>query len=141
MGENLRGGLGPFWGMGAGSPSKTFVAFAEAYLPTKWQLDPSSRLATRHVPLIIRTQARPARTQARPARTQARPAPVNFVIGGCSARFRGGGAGSPCNTVWPVLRPTCVWGFIVIQPTVWPQYSNVADRRTDRQTDRQTTVR
>jgi len=26
--------------------------------------------------------------------------------------------------------------FILIHPTVWPQYTNVADRQTDRQTDR-----
>ena len=36
------------WG-GAGSPSNS-VAWAEAYLYTKWHLDPSYRLATVHVP-------------------------------------------------------------------------------------------
>jgi len=51
--------------------------------------------------------------------------------------FRGGGAGSPSNTVWPGLRSTCVPSFILIHPTVWPQCTNVTDR-TDRQTtDRQ----
>jgi len=43
--------------------------------------------------------------------------------------FFGRGAGSPSNTMWP--GPS----FIMIHPTVWPQYTNVTDR-TDRQ-DRQ----
>jgi len=37
----------PFLGGGAGSPSNN-VAWAEAYLRTKWHLDPCSRLATIH---------------------------------------------------------------------------------------------
>ena len=41
------------------------------------------------------------------------------------------------NTMWPGPRPTCVPSFILIRPTVWPQYTNVTER-TDRQTDRQT---
>ena len=36
----------PFLGGGAGSQFNT-VAWAEAYLRTKWHLDPSSRLATK----------------------------------------------------------------------------------------------
>jgi len=41
------GGLCPlFWGGGAGSPSNTKVAWAEAYLHTKWHLNPCGRLAT-----------------------------------------------------------------------------------------------
>ena len=39
------GTVPPFWGRGAGSPSNN-VAWAEAYLHTKWHLDASSRLAT-----------------------------------------------------------------------------------------------
>jgi len=39
--------------------------------------------------------------------------------------------------MWPGLKPTCVPSFILIHPTVWPQYTNVTDRETDR-TDRQT---
>ena len=39
------GALSPFWGRGAGSPSKT-VAGAEAYLHAKFYLDSSNRLAT-----------------------------------------------------------------------------------------------
>ena len=64
-------------------------------------------------------------------RMQAKPAPVNFECGGCCAPFRGG-AGSPSNTVWPGLWPTCKPSFILIHPTVWPQYTNITDR-TDRQ--------
>jgi len=41
----------------------------------------------------------------------------------------GGEAGSPSNSMWP--GPS----FILIHPTVWPQYTNVTDRQTDRQTD------
>jgi len=38
------------------------------------------------------------------------------------------GAGSPPNTIWPGPRPTSVPSFILIHPTVWPQYTNVTDR-------------
>jgi len=41
-------------------------------------------------------------------------------------------AESPCNRIWPGPRPTCRPSFILIRPTVWPQYTNVTDRRTDR---------
>jgi len=33
----------------------------------------------------------------------------------------GGGAGSPCNTLWPGPRPTFVPSAILIHPAVWPQ--------------------
>jgi len=36
----------PLFGRGAGSPSNTIWPGAEAYLHTKWHIDPSSRLAT-----------------------------------------------------------------------------------------------
>ena len=45
----------------------------------------------------------------------------------------GRGAGSPSNTMWPGPRPTSVLSFILIHPTIWPQYTNVTDK-TDRQT-------
>ena len=44
-----------------------------------------------------------------------------------------GGAGSPTNTMWPGLRLTSMPSFILIDPTIWPQYTNATDR-TDRQT-------
>ena len=37
------------------------------------------------------------------------------------------GAGSPCNTMSPGPRPTSVPSGIFIHPTLWPQYTNVAD--------------
>jgi len=48
---------------------------------------------------------------------------------------------SPFNTMSPGQSPTCVSSFILIHPTVWPQYTSVTDRterqdRTDRQADR-----
>jgi len=46
-------------------------------------------------------------------------------------------AGSSSNTMWPGPRPTGLPSFIVMRQTVWPQYTNVADRQTNRQTDRQ----
>jgi len=48
----------------------------------------------------------------------------------------GGGAGSPCNTMWPGPGPTSVPSCILIHPTVWPQYINATDitHRQDRQT-------
>jgi len=52
---------------------------------------------------------------------------------GAAVPFRGLGAGSPSNTVWPGLRPTSVPSGILIHPAVWPQYTNVTDRQTDRQ--------
>ena len=40
----------------------------------------------------------------------------------------GGGAGPPSNTMWPM--PTSVPSFILVHPTVWPQYTNITDRQT-----------
>jgi len=49
----------------------------------------------------------------------------------------GGGELGPHLAMWPGSRPACTPSFILIHPTVWPQYTNVTDRQ-DRQTDRQT---
>ena len=43
-GPKIGGGLCPFGGGGAGSPSNTMLLVG--YLPAKWHLDPSSRLDT-----------------------------------------------------------------------------------------------
>ena len=68
--------------------------------------------------------------------TLAKPAPVNFETGGrLPCPFPWGELG-PHLTMWP----TCVPSFILIHPTIWPQYTKVMDRQTDRQ-DRQTMVR
>jgi len=48
-------------------------------------------------------------------------------MGGGICPFGGGRPGSSSNT-----------SFILIHPTIWPQYSNVTDRQTNRQTTRQT---
>jgi len=40
----------------------------------------------------------------------------------------------PSNTMWPGPRPTYVLCFIMILPTVWPQYTNYVTDTTDRQT-------
>jgi len=43
---------------------------------------------------------------------------------------------SPSNIMWPGPRPTCTPSFILIHPTVCPQYTNVSDTtEQDRQTD------
>jgi len=61
--------------------------------------------------------------------------------GGLDVPLSRGKSWVPSNTMWPGTRPTRMPSFILIRPTVWPQYINVTDRqdRTDR-TDR-TTVR
>jgi len=76
----------------AGSPSNTMSPGPEAYLCTKWHLDPSSHLATIHGP----------------------------KVGGCSAPFLGG-ARSPSNTMLPGPRPTSIPSGILIHPAIWPQ--------------------
>ena len=48
-------------------------------------------------------------------------------IEGCAPLGKGD-LGSPSNTLWPGPRPTCMPSFILIRPTVWPQYTNVTDR-------------
>jgi len=44
-----------------------------------------------------------------------------------------GELGPPSNTVWPGPRSTSVPSGILIHSTVWPQYTNITDRR-DRKT-------
>ena len=46
MGRKLGAAVPPFGGR-LGSPYNTMLPWAEAYIRTKWHLDPSSRLATR----------------------------------------------------------------------------------------------
>ena len=74
------------------------VAWAEAYLRTKWHLDPSSRLPTTD---------------------------MGQKLGAAVPPFWAGELGpqnSPSNTVWPGLRPTsAVLIGILIHPAVCPQ--------------------
>ena len=65
----------------------TQYRLGEAYLRTKWHLDPSNRLATTETGRKLGT-----------------------------VPLWGGGAGSPSNTVWPGPRPTSVPSFILIHP-------------------------
>jgi len=85
-------------------PHLTQCGLAEAYLRTKWHLDPSSPLATSY-------------------------------MGRKFGAVLLWGAGSPPNTMWPGSRPTSMISFILIHPTIWPQYITVSDRQ-DTQTDR-----
>jgi len=83
--------------------------WAQAFLRTKWRLDPSSRLARIDM-----------------GRKLGAPPP-----------FRGGGAGSPSNTMSLGLRPNSLPSGILIHPAIWAQYTNVTDRqdRHNRPTD------
>jgi len=71
------------------------VVWAEAYLRTKWNLDPSSRLVT-----IDMSQK---------------------VVGLLCHFFGGGRTGSPSNTMRPGSRPTSVPSGILVHRGVWPQ--------------------
>jgi len=124
---------------------------AEAYLHTKWHLDPSSRLATIDGPksgggLLCplfggswsqsNTMSPGPRPTSLPSGVLVHPAVwpqqtwvENWEEGLCP--FGGEGAGSPSNTIWPGLRPTSIPSFTLIHPTVWPQYTNVIEQ--DRQ--------
>jgi len=73
---------------------------SQGYLPAKWPLGPSSRSAT--IDMDRKLGAVP---------------------------LLGAGAGSPSDTMWSGPRSACIPSFILIRPTVWPQYTNVTDRQ------------
>ena len=50
-------------------------------------------------------------------------------LGAAVPPFWGRGAGSLSNTMWPEQEPTSMPSFILICPAVWPQYTNVTDRK------------
>ena len=77
--------------------------------PTKWHLHPFSPLTTTEMGRKLE----------------------------CCAPFWCERAGSPCNTMSLGPRPTSLPSGTLIHPTVWPQYTNVADRTGQ---VRQTTV-
>ena len=122
--------------VGSRVPIQHNMVCAEAYLRTKWQLDPSSRLATtdmcrklgRALPLFLSGGGRWLGLHPDPSNRLATHGPK---IGGCAPNvpliFRG--AGSLSNTMWPAPRPTSVPSGILMHPTVWPQYTNVTDRQ------------
>jgi len=68
------------------------VVWAEAYLRTKWHIDPTSHLASTW------------------AENWGRCAP--WV----------GGSGSPSNTMWPGSSPTSVPSYILLHAALWRQY-------------------
>ena len=80
-------------------PHLTQCGLGRAYLLTKWNLDPSSRLATIDMGRKV----------------------------AALSLFRG--SWSPSNTMWPGPRPTFVPSGILIHPTVCQQYTNVTDRQ------------
>ena len=92
-GPKIGWGLCFFLGGGSWVPMQHKVAWAEAYLHTKWHLSPSSRLATTY---------------------------VGRKLGDC-APFRRGVAGSLSNRKSPGLRSTSVPCGILIHPAIWPQ--------------------
>ena len=81
--------------------------------PYLWHLDPCSPLATRN---------------------------TGRKLGGLCPLFGEGELGSHLKTIWPGSRPTAVPSFILIHPTVSPQYTNYQRYRQDREDrhDRQT---
>jgi len=81
------------------------VAWTDAYLRTKWHLNPSSRLAT---------------TDMGQKLGAAVPRTLGTAELGPHLPQRGQGR---ARTSMP--------NFILIHPTVWPQYINVTDRQTD----------
>ena len=75
-------------------PHLANVAWAEAYLHTKWHLDPCSRLVT---------------------------IDMGRKLGGSSAPFLGRGSLVPSNTKSPEPRPTSIPCGILIHPAIWTQ--------------------
>jgi len=117
------------------------VAWAEAYLRTKWHLDPSSHLDT-IIQLFRHNGHRPKTGGCRPLfrggeswlpsntmSTGLRPisVPSEILIYPLSGHNTwdenwGGGAGIPFNTKSPGRRPISVPSRILIHPAAWPQY-------------------
>jgi len=124
-------------GRGELGPHLTQRRWAEAYLCTKWHLDPSSRLATIDMnrklvgsaPLLGDGELGPHLTQCRLDWGLAPYQVASWSIQklghnrygpkiGCPPPFGGVGAGSPSNIMLPGLRPTCMPSSILIRPTV-----------------------
>ena len=104
MGQKDGGLLCPF--LGSWDSVYYNVAWAEVYFRTKRRLHPSSHLAT---------------------------IDMGQKLGGGGCALFLGVAGSTSNTMSRRPRYSSVTSGILIHPTVWPQYTNVADRQTDRQ--------
>ena len=81
------------------------MAWGEVFFRTKWHLHPSSRLATIDMGRKLGG-------------------------GGCAPPPFLGGAGFPSNNVAcaEAYQSTTMLSFMLIHPTVWPQYTNVTDK-------------
>jgi len=156
MGQRF-GAVPPFGEGELGSQIAQYVAWAEAYLHTKWHLDPSSRSARIDMGrklgalphfrkgsgvAINNTMSLGSRPTFLPSGILIHPAiwPQQILVENCGGCVPlGDGDGSPPNTAWPGPRPTSVPSFILIHPTVWHNTPTLqTDRQTDRQTERQT---
>jgi len=93
MGQKLGEVAVPLFGCVELGPHVTQCRLSEAYVRTKWHLDPSSRLATTD---------------------------IGRKLEGC-ASFFGTGAGYPSNTMSLGPRPTSIPSGILILPAGWPQ--------------------
>jgi len=104
------------------------VAWAEAYLRTKWHPYASSRFATLHGPKIgaLLFPLFGEREVKAYRRTKWHLDPSSrLAITDMGNNLRG------CAhlTVWPESRPTSMPSLILIHQTVWPQYTNATDRQ------------
>ena len=131
------GACAPFLGMGSWVPILHNVAWAEAYLHTKWHLDSFSHLGTTDMgrkleglcPLFWGGEMGPHLAQCglppyQVASWSIEPHGHNRYgpkIRGGLCPFRRGGPGFSSNTVWPVPRSTCMPSGILIHAAVWPQ--------------------
>jgi len=130
-------GLCTFRGGGAGSPSNT-VAYAEAYLRTKWHLDPCSRLTAINVgrklgapPLFGEVGAGSPSTTKLPAWAETYLRTKWHFDASSRWPFFLGVSGSPSNTKWPGRRKTSIPnGILVHQPFdhngYWPKIGDCA---------------
>jgi len=127
---------------GVGSASNTILP---TIVPSKWHLDPSSHLATTNMgrklgvcPLLGGGEVDAYLAQCGLGRglPSYQVDLIHAAIwqqqiwaenwGLCP--FRGGELGPRLTQMWPWPRSTCTPSFILIHPTVWPQYTNVRDR-------------
>ena len=135
----------PLLGRGSWVPIQHNVAWAETYLCTKWHLDPSSRLATIDTGRKLGAvppfwgELGPHLTQSPGPRPTSNPSGILIhpAIGPQWTWAENWGAlpllgrsWVPSNTMWPGSRPTSMrmLSFILIHPTICPQYTNVTDR-------------
>jgi len=151
MERKLGRGSAPFGGGRLGPHLTSKVAWAEAYLRAKYDLHPSSRLATINMrenrgrsPLFGEEGAGSTSNTVTPwadayLHTKWHLGLCSHLAAADMGRKLGGWV--PSNTMWPGPRPEaylCMPCFILIRQTVWPQYieyTNVTDRQTGQRSD------